>query len=151
MACGAVISQTYPTQQLPGSARVADNHAQQHILDSAQTRQQPEDLPIMAEPVPHLDEFESIPVAHLTTEDDEPVDNFFQDKQANLLKEALDASWPEGRPFVSAADVGIFATNQEKAVVPDVLLSVGVSFPSDILEKGHRSYFLWLFGKPPEW
>ncbi len=91
-----------------------------------------------------------IPVDHLITEDDEPLDNFFQDKQANLLTDSLDASWPEGRPFVSAADVGIFATNQERAVVPDVLLSIGVSFPTDVLEKGHRSYYIWLFGKPPE-
>lgn len=91
-----------------------------------------------------------IPVDHLVTEDDSPVDNWFQDKQANLLTDSLDASWPEGRPFVSAADVGIFATNQEAAVVPDVLLSVGVNFPENFQEKGFRSYFMWLFGKPPE-
>jgi Uma2 family endonuclease len=104
----------------------------------------------MAESAPTLNDFIEIPVAHLVTEDEEAVDNFYQDKQAQLLTEVLDCSWPEGRPFVSAADVGIFATNQEAAVVPDVLLSLGVSFPPDILEKSHRSYFIWHFGKPPE-
>ncbi len=104
----------------------------------------------MAESAPTLNEFIEIPVAHLVTEDEQAVDNFYQDKQAQLLTEVLDCSWPEGRPFVSAADVGIFATNQETAVVPDVLLSLGVSFPPDILEKSHRSYFMWHFGKPPD-
>jgi Uma2 family endonuclease len=98
---------------------------------------------------PLNDEFD-IPVNHLITEDDEPVDNFFQDKQANLLTDALNVSWEKGRPFISAADVGIFATNQEHAVVPDVLLSVGVNFPEDVLEKSQRSYYMWQFGKPPE-
>lgn len=104
----------------------------------------------MAEPVHNIDTPPDIPVDHLITEDDRPVDNFFQDKQAKLLTDALDASWPEGRPYISAADVGIFATNREPAIVPDVLLSVGVSFPDDILEKENRSYFIWQFGKPPE-
>lgn len=104
----------------------------------------------MAESAKTINDAFDIPVNHLVTEDDRPVDNFFQDKQANLLTDALDASWPQGRPFVSAADVGIFATNQEPAVVPDVLLSVGVSFPDDVFEKGQRSYFVWQFGKPPE-
>ncbi|MBN9419823.1 hypothetical protein ABS71_16230 [bacterium SCN 62-11] len=89
-------------------------------------------------------------VSHLITEDDTPLDNFFQDKQATLLTDALNASWPEGRPFVSAADVGIFATNYEPPVVPDVLLSTGVSFAEEIHDKDKRSYYLWLFGKPPE-
>lgn len=34
--------------------------------------------------------------------------------------------------------------------MPDVLLSVGVTFAEDVLEKGQRSYFMWQFGKPPE-
>jgi Uma2 family endonuclease len=89
-------------------------------------------------------------VSHLVTEDEEPVDNFYQDKQANLLCDALDASWPQGRPFVSAADVAIYATNQESPVVPDMLLSIGVSFPESVLEKEHRCYYMWQFGKPPE-
>ena len=88
-------------------------------------------------------------VSHLITEDDQPVDNFFQDKQQDLLTEALRVSWDEGRPFLSAADVAIFYAVKE-AVVPDVLLSIRVSAPPDFREKGRRSYFIWVFGKPPE-
>ncbi len=88
-------------------------------------------------------------VSHLVTEDDVPVDNFYQDKQMDILTEALRVSWPEGRPFLSASDVGIFYAVKE-AIVPDVFLSVGVEVPEDFMEKNRRSYFMWLFGKPPE-
>ncbi|MCA9795640.1 MAG: Uma2 family endonuclease [Candidatus Eremiobacteraeota bacterium] len=89
-------------------------------------------------------------VSHLVTEDEEPVDNFFQDKQADLLTEALRVSWDEGRPFLSAADVGIFYSLTEPPIVPDVLLSTGVEIPPDFHEKNRRCYYTWLFGKPPE-
>ncbi len=89
-------------------------------------------------------------VSHLVTEDDEPVDNFFQDKQADLLTETLRVSWPQGRPFLSAADVAIYSTANEQPVVPDVLLSKGVTVPPDFHQKNRRCYYLWLFGKPPE-
>ena len=89
-------------------------------------------------------------VSHLVTEDDEPVDNFFQDKQMNLLTDSLATSWSGARPFLTASDVGIFSTLQDPPLVPDMLLSMGVEFPSDILAKKHRSYYLWHFGKPPD-
>ncbi len=40
--------------------------------------------------------FEEIPrpdLSHLITEDDEPVDNWFQERQQRLLPESLYASW----------------------------------------------------------
>ena len=89
-------------------------------------------------------------VSHLITEDDEPVESFYQDIQQRILVDALNTSWPEGRPFISAVDVAIFATTKEPGIVPDVMLSTGVSYPADIMEKNRRSYFMWLFGKPPE-
>ena len=103
----------------------------------------------MAEPaedwvVSHLD------VSHLVTEDDEPVENFFQERQMSLLTEALRVSWEEGRPFVSGADIGVFSRIDQEAIVPDVLLSVGVEIPGDGHAKEHRSYYLWNFGKPPD-
>lgn len=109
----------------------------------------------MAEPVPHTadideDRPQAPDVSHLTTEDDQPVDNMFQDKQADILVDALRVSWPEGRPFLSAADVGIFPIAEDPAIVPDVLLSIGVQAPEDGLAKENRSYFIWKFGKPPE-
>lgn len=89
-------------------------------------------------------------VSHLVTEDDTPVESFFQAKQMEILTEALRVSWDEGRPFVCVADVGLFYSVSEPAIVPDVLLSVGVEFPERFKEKGRRSYFVWVFGKPPE-
>ncbi len=105
----------------------------------------------MAEPLIASDDFPPAPdVSHLVTEDDEPLDNFFQDKQADMLVEALRVSWDQGRPFVSAADVGIFSTNRAPALVPDVLLATGVEHLEDPHSKEFRSYFIWNFGKPPE-
>ncbi|MEW6279051.1 MAG: Uma2 family endonuclease [Candidatus Eremiobacterota bacterium] len=106
----------------------------------------------MTEPAPSWGE-ESWPdepdVSHLVTEDDTPVENWFQEKEMHLLTEALDVSWSEGRPFVSGADVGVFYAVRE-AIVPDVLLSVGVDYPEDYHEKNRGSYFTWVFGKPPD-
>jgi Uma2 family endonuclease len=109
----------------------------------------------MAEPVPQTDDIDedrpqAPDVSHLTTEDDKPVDNMFQDKQADILVDALRVSWEEGRPFLSAADVGIFPIAEDPAIVPDVMLSIGVRAPEDGLAKENRSYFIWKYGKPPE-
>lgn len=109
----------------------------------------------MAEPSPanfrHWDTPVPPDVSHLTTEDDQPVDNAFQDKQCALLTETLRVSWPQGRPFVTASDVAIFPlAKDEAAIVPDVLLSLGVEPPGPAHVKEFRSYFIWNFGKPPD-
>lgn len=46
--------------------------------------------------------------------------------------------------------MGIFAIAREPAIVPDVFLSLDVEVAENWLEKKHRSYFMWEFGKPPE-
>ncbi|WP_231636974.1 MULTISPECIES: Uma2 family endonuclease [Planktothricoides] len=56
----------------------------------------------------------------------------------------------EGFPFLAGANVGIFAIAREPAIVPDVFLSLDVEVAENWLEKKHRSYFMWEFGKPPE-
>lgn len=89
-------------------------------------------------------------ISHIVTEDDEPVDNIFSEKQQRLLAESLNGSWDPGRPFVAASNVGIFYAVHEPPVVPDMFLSMDVQLPEDIWEKRHRSYFLWEYGKPPE-
>jgi Uma2 family endonuclease len=104
----------------------------------------------VAEPASSYYDIPEPDVSHLITEDDTPLDNFFQDKQAVLLTDALNASWSQGRPFLSATDVPIFATNKGPCIVPDMLLSVGVDFPENIHEKKQRVYYMWRFGKPPE-
>lgn len=91
-------------------------------------------------------------ISHLTTEDDTPVDNIFSEKQQRLLTESLYTSWRpvRARPFVALANVGMFYTVNEQAVVPDVLVSLDVELPAELWEKKHRSYFIWEYGKPPD-
>jgi Uma2 family endonuclease len=92
-------------------------------------------------------------IDHIVTEDDTPVDNMFSDKQQRLLTEPLYSSWAgpgQDRPFVAAANVGVFAAIYQPPLVPDVFLSLDVRAPDDLWPKNHRSYFLWEYGKPPE-
>jgi len=108
--------------------------------------EQEEPLMVPPEAMPQVD--------HLITEDDTPVDNIFSEKQQRLLTEPLYTSWvqagEEPRPFVAFANVGLFYTPRNPALVPDVLLSMDVALPEDIWTKGKRSYFVWEYGKPPD-
>jgi len=88
--------------------------------------------------------------SHIVTEDDTPVDNIFSEKQRRLLTETLNSSWQPGRPFLAASDVGVFYDLNLPPVVPDMFLSLDVRLADDIWEKKNRSYFLSVFGKPPE-
>ena len=92
-------------------------------------------------------------ITHLMTEDDTPVDNLPSEKQQRLLTEPLYSSWEgpgAGRPFLAAANVGVFYLARNPAIVPDMFLSLDVEVAPDWWEKKHRSYFLWEFGKPPD-
>jgi Uma2 family endonuclease len=92
-------------------------------------------------------------VQGLITEDETPVDNLPSEKQQRLLTEPLYSSWPgpgAGRPFLVAANVGLFAQVRNPAIVPDVFVSLDVEVAEDWWRKEHRSYFVWEFGKPPE-
>ncbi|MBM3226629.1 MAG: Uma2 family endonuclease, partial [Candidatus Tectomicrobia bacterium] len=92
-------------------------------------------------------------IHHLITEDDTPVDNLPSEKQQRLLTEPLYSVWAgpgDGRPFLAAANVGVFYQARNPAIVPDMFLSLDVQVADDWWQKEHRSYFLWEFGKPPE-
>ncbi len=89
-------------------------------------------------------------VDHIVTEDDQPVDNIYSEKQMRLLTEPLYASWDAGKPFVATANVGLFYGVRLPPIVPDVLLSKHVELPENLGEKSQRSYFMWEYGKPPE-
>ena len=102
-------------------------------------------------------------VRNLITEDDEPVDNIFSEKQQRLLVNALYESWtpppPEDaaettpaqpRPFWAAANVGIFRSVHLSAVVPNVFVSLDVTAPANLRNNEERSYYVWEHGKPPE-
>lgn len=92
-------------------------------------------------------------VSGLITEDDTPVDNLPSEKQQRLLTEPLYSSWAgpgDSRPFLVAANVGVFYIARNPAIVPDVLLSLDVEVADDWWRKEHRSYYIWEFGKPPD-
>jgi len=95
----------------------------------------------------------------LVTEDEEPVDHVFSEKQQRLLTEPLYSSWtppPEEeqpghpRPFWAAAHVGIFPSLHQPPLVPDVFVSLDVSVADNMCEQRHRSYGFWEFGKAPD-
>jgi Uma2 family endonuclease len=92
-------------------------------------------------------------IQHLITEDETPVDNLPSEKQQRLLTEPLYSAWSgpgEGRTFLAAANVGIFAQVRNPAIVPDMFLSLDVEVAEDWWRREHRSYFVWEFGKPPD-
>jgi hypothetical protein len=89
----------------------------------------------------------------LVTEDDEPVDNLFSEKQQRLLTESLYTSWHragQNKLFLASANVGLFYTPQKPPIVPDVLVSLNVEAPFEVWDKPNRSYFVYKYGKPPE-
>ncbi|MFO0845509.1 MAG: Uma2 family endonuclease [Gemmataceae bacterium] len=103
------------------------------------------DLYLPPEVIPNLDE--------LVTEDGKPVDNVYVERAYRLLTEPLYASWKgpgEGGPFIATANVGWFYALKQPPLVPDVLLSLDVTPYADPLEKKGRSYFQWLYDKPPD-
>ncbi len=91
------------------------------------------------------------------TEDDEPVDNPFSEKQQRLLVTSLYSSWKptastgEPQKFFAAANVGLFSRLNPaiSPVVPDIMVSLDVSTRENTA-KLPRSYMTWEFGKPPE-
>ncbi len=98
----------------------------------------------------------------LITEDDEPVDNFFSEKQQRLLTEPLYSSWTPPpneeateaatttRPFLAAANVGVFFSPHQPPLVPDVFVSLDVQPGKDWDADEMRSYFVWEFSKVPD-
>ena len=104
-------------------------------------------------------------VKTLVTEDDEPVDNLFSEKQQRLLTEPLYSSWTPPpreatyestqpaaapRPFLAAANVGIFFSPRESPLVPDMFLSLDVEPGAEWDADEMRSYFVWEFRKVPD-
>ncbi|WP_445635377.1 Putative restriction endonuclease domain-containing protein [Nostoc sp. DSM 114161] len=97
----------------------------------------------------HDDDYYVPDANQLVTEDDTPVDNFASEKQQRLLVGSLYSSAQE-QTFLAAANVGIYHTDGQPAIVPDVFLSLDVQVPENWWEKQNRCYMVWRFGKPPE-
>ncbi len=108
--------------------------------------------PASSQPRSYLEEWgiEEPDISHLVIEDDEPVDNWYSEKQMALFTDALFASWQPGRPFVAGTDMGLFYSLDEPPYVPDLLLSMDVEHPPQLREKKHKTYLMWEFGKRPD-
>ncbi|MBE9078096.1 Uma2 family endonuclease [Romeria aff. gracilis LEGE 07310] len=87
--------------------------------------------------------------SQLITEDDAPVDNFPSAKQQRLLVSSLYSSL-SNQVFLAEANVGVYHTVSQPAIVPDVFVSFDVQVPDEWWEKPNRCYLVWNFGKPPE-
>lgn len=94
----------------------------------------------------------------MVTEDDQPVDNIFSEKQQRLLTESLYNGWSDPppcasghRPFLALANVGLFHALRQPAIVPDLMLALDIpGLGADLSEKANRSYFVWVQdGKAP--
>src|SRR5437016_2211063 len=84
----------------------------------------------------------------IITSDGKPVDSISDEMQMRLLTTPLYASWPgpgDDRPFLVAANVGLFYAYREPPVVPDVMLSLDVAYDPQF-----KSYFVWEYGKTPD-
>lgn len=89
----------------------------------------------------------------LVTEDHKPVDRIFLEKLYRLLAHTLYASWPgpgNEQSFLVLVNVGWFYQRQTPAVVPDCLLSLGVTCPENLQIKEGHSYYQWDMGKQPD-
>lgn len=93
-------------------------------------------------------------IEEIITDSDRFVDNNLpSDKQQRLLTEPLYSSWHgpgENRPFLAAANGGVFSETRTPAIPPNILLSLDVMLAQDWWRKEHRFYFIWEFGKSPE-
>lgn len=95
-------------------------------------------------------EVEAIDYDQFITENDDPVDNIFSEKQQRLLIDPLHANQWTDRDFLASANVAIYYQEDKPPVVPDMFLSFDVKAPEEWFEKKNRCYFLWRFGKAPE-
>ena len=130
--------------------QVIDVEETPEVIDPAELPEPPDVSHLVTESDDPIEMPEPPDISHLVTEDDKPVDNLPSEKQQRLLVEPLYSSWNPDRPFLAAANVGLFGSVKRPAIVPDVLLSLDITVPDDWWAKEHRSYFVWEFEKPPE-
>ncbi len=78
----------------------------------------------------------ALDIAHLISEDDTPVDNLPSAKHQRLFTEPLYSSWTNPhaeRPFLAAANVGIFAVARRTAVSGSNTSVCGCSITSSMI------------------
>ena len=90
-----------------------------------------------------------VPDANLLITEDDSLDNFATAKYKRLLVGSLYTSF-QNQPFLAEANVGIYQSDKQPQIVPDILLSLDVQTPENWWEKQNRCYMVWQFGKFPE-
>ncbi|QHG15780.1 Uma2 family endonuclease [Nostoc sp. ATCC 53789] len=90
-----------------------------------------------------------VPDANQLVTENDTLDNFATSKQKRLLIGSLYSSL-QNQTFLAEANVGIYYTDLQPPIVPDVFLSLDVQVPQNWWEKQNRCYMVWRFGKPPE-
>ncbi|MEH2229651.1 MAG: Uma2 family endonuclease [Nostoc sp.] len=90
-----------------------------------------------------------VPDANQLITENDTLDNFATSKQKRLLIGSLYSSL-QNQTFLAEANVGIYYTDLQPPIVPDVFLSLDVQVPQNWWEKQNRCYMVWRFGKPPE-
>jgi hypothetical protein len=113
----------------------------------------PVEAPSLPPPCPEAEPEPEIDYGALVTEDHKPVERIFVEKLYRLLTHPLYASWAgpgEGRSFLVLVNVGWFYQRRTPAVVPDCLLTLGVTCPEDLQVKQGHSYYQWDMGKQPD-
>ncbi|BAY76594.1 hypothetical protein NIES25_30460 [Nostoc linckia NIES-25] len=90
-----------------------------------------------------------VPDANLLVTENDTLDNFPTAKYKRILVSSLYSSL-QNQTFFAEANLGIYYTDLQPAIVPDVFLSLDVQVPENCWEKQNRCYMVWRFGKPPE-
>lgn len=82
-----------------------------------------------------------VPDANQLVTEDDILDNFATSKQKRLLIGSLYSTLQQ-QTFLAAANVGIYHTDGQPAIVPDVFLSLDVQVPQNWWEKQNRCYMV---------
>lgn len=90
-----------------------------------------------------------VPDANELITENDILDNFATSKYKRLLVSSLYSSL-QNQTFLAEANVGIYYTDLQPAIVPDLFLSLDVQAPENWWEKQNRCYMVWRFGKTPE-
>jgi Uma2 family endonuclease len=109
---------------------------------------------LVAGPQYELDAADLVLAAKLPIETDEPVESPYHSRQHRLLTTPLENSWTppaaagagRERRFWVDSDVGMYG-DPFTCLVPDVFVSLDVSPPT---REVRRTYFFWVYRKPPE-
>jgi Uma2 family endonuclease len=90
--------------------------------------------------------FDDLPTEdELGVEDDRPVESTKHRDQSDLMRHLLNRVLGQRESVCIAGDLGVFYQQGHPAVVPDVMVALGVE------KRDRKAYLLWKEGKGPDW